>query len=206
MVRAVPGSRLLLLLLAVLITISPAASSAATTPPGTVGECLQAGQVWLYVETDAREVLRSECVGRPATGLAALEAAGVRTTESSGGYLCTLAGYPEQCPARYAGRYWQYSHAADTETSWSYARQGADTYAPPPGSIEGWCYNRADEERCTLPRLSPSDLTAPRVDLAAPADTGGRWTLVVAVVILGLLGVAVLVLRRRSTAGAAPSP
>jgi hypothetical protein len=202
--RAVRGSRarlaaLLLGVLAVLLWATPVTYAAAgsSSDERTVGDCLAAGEVWLYVRDERGEVLRSECVGTPATGLAALEAAGVATTEATGGYLCTLAGHPSRCSTRYTGQYWQYWHTTSTEDRWRYSQQGADSYRPAPSTIEGWCYNRSDEERCALPRLSDADTPAPRVDATAEPSSDGRWSLALVAATLTVLGGAALWLRRR---------
>lgn len=147
-------------------------SGAATTDgPTTVGECVGGGEVWLHVETETGQVLRSECVGTPTTGRAALAAAEVATTQSTGGYLCTLAGHPETCPRRFTGQSWHYFHAASPRASWVHSKKGAGGRRPPAGSIEGWCYNAEDEKECEPPRLTADHATADRVDIE-PSDDG----------------------------------
>ncbi|WP_235736269.1 hypothetical protein [Nocardioides alcanivorans] len=172
--------------------LSALALTAAAHPgtTATVGECLDSGQVWLHVETPD-QVLRSECVGTPDSGSAALAAADVATSESKGGYLCTLSGYPDRCPTRYNGQYWQYSHASGVGAAWQYSQKGAGEFRPAPGSIEGWCYNTADENRCALPSLSADDTAAERVDVEATGGGLGPWVIggVVLVVLAGALAV-----------------
>lgn len=173
---------------------APAAGDAPIPSPATVGECLGRGEVWLHVRTDAGRVLRSECVGMPPTGLDALAAADVATTEAKGGYLCTLAGYPDRCPSRFTGQYWQYWHAVSAATPWAYSPKGAGEYRPVPGSIEGWCYNPSGEKRCRLPVLAETDSPAERVDLKPDRGGIGLWAAGIVVVVLAL---AVVGLRRR---------
>jgi hypothetical protein len=182
-------------LLVAVVLLLCAAAPAASDPAATVGQCLANGEVWLHVQTDEGEVLRSECVGRPTSGMEALETAQVRTTQSSGAYLCTLAGYPDQCPASYNGRYWQYWHADAADQDWSYSQKGPGEYRPPGGSIEGWCYNAASEDRCRLPTLSAADPKLPRIDHTALSQGGSAmWTVVLAVA--AAVGAGVVWLRR----------
>jgi hypothetical protein len=180
---------------ALLLTGGASDPEVTAVSPATVGECLGAGQVWLHVQTDDERVLRSECVGTPATGQAALAAAQVDTRESKGGYLCTLAGYPETCPTSFTGQYWQYWYADALDAEWSLSQKGAGTRSPAPGTIEGWCYNADDEKRCELPRLSAEDKSAERIDLRHDSEGLGPW-LVGGVVVVVVAGWLVLTRRR----------
>lgn len=152
----------------------------------TVGQCRERGDVWLYVRTDDDRVLRNECVGAPASGFEALAAADVDTRESDGGYLCMLAGYPERCPSRFAGQYWQYWHASGPGTEWEYAKKGAGDAVPAAGSIEGWCYNARGEERCALPVLAAADGPTARVNLEPAGRPTQIWALGGIAVVLGV--------------------
>ena len=175
------------LLAAVVVALSfIAAPAASAEDPRTVGACAAAGEVWLHIQTDRGQVLRSECVGIPASGVAALENAAVAVTETSGGYVCTLARYPQVCPRRFAGQYWQYWQSNSLGASWTYSQKGAAKSSPVRGGVEGWCYNAADETRCQLPQLTPEHPTAPRID-AAPASSGGNpWWVAATAVILAV--------------------
>lgn len=195
--------RLLVLGLAVGLAVGLGVSvHAAESPPPqqvasrSVGECLAAGEVWLHIQIETAQVLRSECVGSPANGTEALASADVATTLSSGGYLCTLAGHPEQCPRRFAGQYWQYWHVDSLGTPWTYSQWGADEHEPKPGSIEGWCYNRTGESRCVLPTLSADDVAAPRVDIESESVSTSGWVIGILVV---LAVAAAVIVRRKST-------
>lgn len=177
---------------------APSPSPAVPRDDGrTVAECLAAGEVWLVVRTDTQVMLRSECVGRPETGRAALDTAKVAVTTARGGYLCTLAGYPSRCPTTYDGRYWQYFHAAAVGADWQYSQRGADNYAPAAGSIEGWCYNAPGSGRCSPPSLSAEDLASPPVDLTPEASSGPGPTVWVALAVVGSATVVFWVVRRR---------
>jgi hypothetical protein len=205
MLRNAPGSRLATLVLTLAFTLValqlPHAARAEddTGPsPQTVPECLGASEVWLLIRDEHGQVLRSECVGTPATGTAALSAADVETTQAPGGYLCTLAGHPRECPTSYDGQYWQYSHAYSPDGPWHYSREGAGTSQPAPGSIEGWCYNTPDQDRCALPVLVDTN-PAPRVDAALVNSPNRRWTYIALGLLAVLVAVGTLVARRRST-------
>ncbi len=160
------------------------------SPPGseaTVGECLDAGEVWLLIRTEEGQVLRSECVGAPKSGREALGAAAVATARAPGGYLCSLAGHPDPCPRRFTDRYWQYWRSPGVGAGWAYSERGPDRYRPAPGSIEGWCYNGRGERRCELPLLAATDRPADRVDLAsARASTNGWATVGFVLVAIGV--------------------
>lgn len=178
--------------------LMPVATVAADARPGTadtVEECRRTGQVWLLVVTETGERLRSECVGRPDTGGAALALADVTTTQSTGGYLCTLAGHPQVCPRSFDGTYWQYWQSAGPGAAWVHSARGAGSSTVTPGSVEGWCRNAEGEEYCDLPVLSPGDVAAARVDVE-PERAGRIWPAALGVVVL--VGATVVARRRRA--------
>lgn len=185
-VRGIAGRLALFSAAAVVLFVGHASPAIAGTPsPARLGECLATDRVWLHVQTETDVVLRSECVGRPSTGIEALRAADVATTEARGGYLCTLAGHPQECPGRFDGRYWQYSHAASAAAPWRFASRGAAGHRPQAGTVEGWCYNARDEERCELPRLQSRHPASPRVDIEAPDRPFDLWLLAGLVLMMG---------------------
>jgi hypothetical protein len=165
----------------------------------TVGECTRAGQVWLVVVTDTDEVLRSECVGTPRTGRDALTAAGVAVTTGPGGYLCTLAGHPQDCPNRYDGTYWQYWHAEGPGTEWIYSQKGADEHRVAAGSIEGWCRNPRGERHCTPPMPGADEAATARIDREVDRPDSWPWIVAVAALVAG----AAAVVRRTTRKGPA---
>jgi hypothetical protein len=135
-------------------TPRPAATDAATTANATAEDCTDAGQVWLVVAAEDGTRLADECVGTPATGTAALEAAGVDVTRDASGIICAIGGEPAQCPASFDGKFWQY-YTATPGGEWAFASVGSDDAVPTPGTIEGWCYGEA----CTPPEVA--GVTAP---------------------------------------------
>jgi hypothetical protein len=178
---------------------SASAASDRTAAPvtATVGECLAGGDVWLYVSADDGTVLRSECVGRPSNGLQALTKAGARSTQSKGGYVCTLAGYPAQCPRRYNGQFWQYWHASGAGEGWTFSDRGAGEYRPEPGSIEGWCYNSPGTRRCALPTIAAEDRAVERIDRATTSESTGTPAVAVGLAGVVVVALAAVVLNRR---------
>ena len=134
----------LLSALALALTAFAAPLAAHAEDDNAVGACLAADQVWLLVVTDADEVLANECVGTPATGTEALTNAGLELSLDGNGFLCAIGGHPSPCPATFEGQFWNYYQGA-AGTEYVYAQTGADENKPKPGTIEAWCYNKADE-------------------------------------------------------------
>ena len=178
-----------------------------------VGACLETGQVWLFVVDEQQRVLSNQCVGTPASGEDALRLAGLATTDTRGGYICTIGGHPEECPARFEGEFWNYHHAAAGER-WVYSDTGAVEHRPAGGTIEGWCYNDEDESRCTMPNLrvvidgearipsgvAEADLIEPAPVILAPLPPPPPipWTTVAGIgAVVALGGPALFVARRR---------
>lgn len=192
-------------LMVLLGTLSCGADAGSAVPtsndgaPDTVADCLERGEVWLLLVTENGERLRSECVGTPQNGSQALAAAQVSTVRSKGGYLCTLAGYPESCPRTFDGQYWQYSQARGLAEEWVYSQKGADSSRVRAGSIEGWCRNAPGEKYCTLPTVRGDETAAARVDHQAGGG-GSVWLGLVAVVVLAGAGLIVWLRRREQFA------
>lgn len=105
--------------------------------------------------------------GDPASGLAALHAAGFDTqgTQRDGpGFVCRIDGRPtpesESCVATPpADAFWTYWHAP-RGGSWTFSSSSAGHRDPRPGTVEGWA--RAGRQ----PAIAPP--AAPPVDPAAP--------------------------------------
>lgn len=214
---------LLVLLIAVLSAlIAPTAVADNATPvaqpskPGSnpVGACLQSGQVWLYVVDVDGTVVANQCVGTPPTGEAALQAANVAIGHDKGGFICSLGGRPNPCPASFDGSFWNYWHASAGDP-WVFSPKGANEWKPKPGSIEGWCRNSKETKRCTPAPLlvvvdgelqppsgvEDADLIDPPVVMPEPASPGGFpvGTVVAVGLVVVLGGLAVVLQRRRRT-------
>lgn len=220
--------RLLAALATLLVWATPLAYADDATPvaqpskPGSnpVGACLQSGQVWLYIVDVDGTVVANQCVGTPSNGEAALQAANVAIGRDKGGFICSLGGRPDPCPASFDGSFWNYWHAS-TGQPWVFSPKGANEWKPKPGSIEGWCRNSKETKRCTpaplrvvidgAPQLpsgvAEADLIDPPVVMPEPASQDGLpvGTVVAVGLIVVLGGLAVVIQQRRRTSPNRPS-
>jgi hypothetical protein len=101
--------------------------------------------------------------GSPATGFAALAAAGfnVEQVRNTPGFLCRIDGKPgpdrERCVnTPPASAYWSYWHAS-RGGDWVYSQLGAGNRKPPAGSVEGWSFaeGSASESDAPKPGIAP---------------------------------------------------
>ncbi|MEU5694527.1 hypothetical protein [Actinosynnema sp. NPDC020468] len=111
--------------------------------------------------------------GDPATGLAAMQAAGFGYTFASRqpGFVCRINAKPAADPcvnASPATAYWSYWHAPPGG-SWSYSDLGAGSYDPPAGSVEGWAFGSGEQ-----PGIAPP--APPRPTQPAPQPTQPKPT------------------------------
>lgn len=116
--------------------------------------------------------------GSPASGVAALAAAGFGYTYASRqpGFVCRINEKPgadaDRCVTTSpASAYWSYWHAAPGG-SWSYSSQGAATYAPARGTVEGWAFG-AGEQPGMAPPAAPAP-PPPAPGLPAPKPPVGQ--------------------------------
>ncbi|MDX3662602.1 hypothetical protein PV646_35335 [Streptomyces sp. ID05-26A] len=100
--------------------------------------------------------------GSPASGIAALTAAGFGYTYASrqAGFVCRINGKPgtdaDKCVnASPATAYWSYWHAP-AGGSWVYSNQGAATFVPGRGTVEGWAFGAGEQ-----PGIAPPAAPAP---------------------------------------------
>ncbi|MFI6097946.1 hypothetical protein ACIA8G_20495 [Lentzea sp. NPDC051213] len=107
--------------------------------------------------------------GSPASGVAALTAAGFGYTYASRqqGFVCRINGKPgtdaDKCVnASPASAYWSYWHAP-AGGAWSYSNQGAATYVPARGSVEGWAFGAGEQ-----PGIAPPAAPAPQPPAPQP--------------------------------------
>ncbi|MFD9698458.1 hypothetical protein [Lentzea sp. NPDC059081] len=107
--------------------------------------------------------------GSPASGVAALTAAGFGYTYASRqpGFVCRINAKPgtdaDKCVnASPATAYWSYWHAP-AGGAWSYSNQGAATFAPARGTVEGWAFGAGEQ-----PGIAPPAAPAPQPQLPAP--------------------------------------
>ena len=120
------------------------------------------------------------CAADPATGYAALHAAGFTTagTEDGGpAFVCRVDDEPP--PAEQAcistppaSAYWSFWYANAGQNTWTYSPQGAMSFEPRPGSVDAWTFggtNIAGTEG--QPKFAPSAVRATNPGPAHPPAT-----------------------------------
>jgi hypothetical protein len=183
--------------------------AAPATATGTEGTCPEGGGVTVIVDFGdlAPQPLVRCAAGTPATGVAALQDAGIEVAGSQKYGLavaCRIQGKPgpdvESCAGMpSATAYWSYWHAAPGG-AWTSSQEGAQTAKPVTNGFEGWAYVRpaSADAMPTPPRVAPvRQAVAPA---PAPAEEGSSfpWGVVIgAVVIVVVGGAGVVVARRR---------
>lgn len=156
----------------------PTAAHAAPDDPRAA--CLAEGKVWVYAIYEDSQVVADTCVSKFSTGTEALESAGVKLTQDSKGFICSMSGHPATCPKTFNGQYWAY-YQSKNGRSYTYATTGADQSHPQPGTIEAWCYNKPGTKSCVPPVLdiagapsaSPAKGAVTPTTTAAPATPQG---------------------------------
>ncbi|MGI5502554.1 hypothetical protein [Lentzea sp. CA-135723] len=100
--------------------------------------------------------------GSPSSGIAALTAAGFGYTyaQRQQGFVCRINGKPgtdsDKCVnTPPATAYWSYWHAP-AGGSWTYSNQGAATYVPARGTVQGWAFGAGEQ-----PGIAPPAAPAP---------------------------------------------
>jgi hypothetical protein len=144
-----------LLAAAALVVAAPAGAAACTTTSGVT------------VVVQFPDHTETGCAaGNPSSGFAALEAAGFELTYAQGngaGALCRIDGVPASSACMSmppANAYWAYFQGRPGG-SWTYATQGAGSYDPAPGSVEGWRFGGG----------AAPDMRPPAVNTPTPKPT-----------------------------------
>lgn len=149
-------------------------ATAGVTPAEVMsGACIDTSGVTVVVDfTDVGGQIEIGCASSdPATGRAALEAAGFMPTDSQPGLICAINANPNPCPATFEGSFWSYWHSS-RDGEWTSYQVGADSSDPTPGEIEGWRYN----DGSAGPGISPADAAATLPE-AAEGTTDGLYDL-----------------------------
>ena len=148
--RLVAGSAALLVAAAGLAVAAPAAEAAACSGSSGVTVVVDFGSLGGGVQTGCAG-------GDPASGLAALSAAGHGYTfvPRQFGLVCQIDARPNPCNGAPTTAYWSYWHAT-RGGSWSYATVGAGGYNPEPGTVEGWAFGAGGR-----PGIAPPAAPAP---------------------------------------------
>lgn len=157
----------------------PLGGTVVATAPAAVADGCSAAEVTVLVDfASLGGGVQTGCTGGdPASGVEALQSAGFPPTraaaERSGYFVCRIAGKPADDPcqrASPAGASWSYWHG-EPGGSWTYAGQGAGSYDPAPGTVEGWSFGAGDPPSAPPPRLAaaPAPPAAPAPAAPAPA-------------------------------------
>src|SRR5262249_3910487 len=81
------------------------------------------------------------------------------------GFVCQIDGLPDPCNGAPATAYWAYWHG-QPGGSWTYSNEGAGSYTPPPGSVEGWAFGARQQPGTPHP---PRPAPGPTTPTARPA-------------------------------------
>lgn len=117
--------------------------------------------------------------GDPATGLAALTAAGFSYEFVPGqpGFVCRIDGSPDPCNGAPVDAYWSYWHAS-AGGSWQYSSLGAGGRDPAPGTVEGWAFGAGERPGMSPPSPppppKPPEQDPPKPPPARPDPGGSR--------------------------------
>lgn len=142
----------------------PLGGTAVATAPAAVADGCSAAEVTVLVDfASLGGGVQTGCTdGDPASGVAALQAAGFPPTraaaERSGYFVCRISGKPAEDPcqrASPAGAAWSYWHG-EPGGSWTYSGEGAGSYDPSPGTVEGWAFGAGDPPSAPPPRPAAS--------------------------------------------------
>ncbi|GIG58552.1 hypothetical protein Lfu02_29240 [Longispora fulva] len=117
--------------------------------------------------------VQTRCAGGdPGTGLAALDSAGFGYTfvPRQPGLICQLNSRPDPCNGAPKDAYWAYFHAR-AGGSWTYSDEGAGSYDPAPGSVEGWAFG-AGRQPGIAPPAAPAPPPPPAPAPPAPQTPG----------------------------------
>jgi hypothetical protein len=157
---------------AALLTVLAGAALAVPAAPAAAAACSQGGGVTLVVDfASLGGGTKTRCAaGDPASGVAALRAAGfspTRAAQEPGYFVCRIDGKPANDPCQRtspADAYWSYWHAKPGGT-WAFSDRGAANYDPAPGTVEGWAFGAGK------PPSSPPPRETAASSAASPAST-----------------------------------
>ena len=107
--------------------------------------------------------------GDPSTGLDALTRAGFSWAfhPRQNGFVCRIKNLPGAGADCMKPKYWAYWHASSPGAGWTYSSEGASTYNPAPGSVEGWRFDCGAAPGAG----SKCSATAPKPSPKPPAPT-----------------------------------
>lgn len=153
--RTAFAARAVAVLSAVVLLAAALVAGAAGATPAAAAACGSAHKKGVTVVVDFtkfRRGIRVGCdVNRPANGLVALVKAGFSYTfvPRVPGFICRIDNEPTKCNGAPASAYWSYWHAKP-HGKWIYSTQGAGSYHPNSGWVEGWAFGNGKP-----PAISP---------------------------------------------------
>jgi hypothetical protein len=152
---------------AALLTVLAGAALAVPAAPAAAAACTQGSGVTVVVDfASLGGGTNTRCAaGDPASGVAALRAAGfspTRAAQEPGYFVCRIDGKPANDPCQRtspADAYWSYWHAKPGGT-WAFSDRGAANYDPAPGTVEGWAFGAGKPPSSPPPREAAASPTA----------------------------------------------
>jgi hypothetical protein len=173
--------------LALLAAFVPFVDATPAAAASAAGAC--AGSSGVTVVVDARNAgggISVRCaLGPQSSGWQALENAGHALTSPPrypGTAVCQIDGLPQAgYPTCWETNVWWYSHAENPNgAAWTESGVGAATYAPAPGSVEGWKYRSLSDTNRFPPTgpgfgaaVAPVDPPATSPPATKPLSPGG---------------------------------
>jgi hypothetical protein len=144
--------------------VCPTVTSATLTAATFTGKpCSGSTGVTVVVDLSAfGQGVRVGCAaGAPATGLAAMQAAGFTTTGTTqygDAFVCRIDDEPDpteqSCKSTPpANAYWAYYHAKPGDKTWTFSTVGASSFKPAPGTIDGWAFGAS-----AVPSVTPAQV------------------------------------------------
>jgi hypothetical protein len=138
----------------------------AVPAPVQAAACSGTSGVTVVVDFGSLGGIQVGCAaGNPSSGLAALHAAGFTTTGTQKDgirFVCRINGAPASDPCVLtppASAYWSYWHVS--EGAWVYSSDGATTYDPDPGEVEGWAFGSGGRPGIAAPAAPAPPTTNP---------------------------------------------
>lgn len=154
----------------VLATSAPAVA-APHVPADAEADCTGKGGVFVVVDQQ-NGTLKTGCATKPKNGEDALAQIGVKITHGSSGFITAMDGYPTEDKSS-QNIYWNYFHKSPGG-AWEYSEEGAATYVPKAGSVEGWAYGSTGVEplkQGASTSQTPASPTPAGTAPASPAPT-----------------------------------
>lgn len=125
-----------------LLVVLLATAGLGLIPPAEAASCSDTTGVLVVVQFPDGHIESGCAGGNPSNGIDALHQAGFSTSPvpQQPEAVCTIKGQPADHNCWSPPKSWSYWHA-QRGGSWSFSNEGAATYHPAPGSVEGWRFD-----------------------------------------------------------------